>query len=186
MARPTALLWSIVLCLVGGSVACGPNAIPRSSAEQAMFGVASFRIHPSFTQISTIGDSHKPNGIEAVLEFLDGFGDPTRASGKLRFELYNFISADSDHRGARLAMWSTSLDTREDQMSHWDTATRAYTFELVYPQIKPNVAYVLLVQYDREDTRLFSRLVLEPPAKDGFQGDRITQHAPPDAPSHGL
>ena len=175
------------LALVGG---CGPSRAPRTADEQALFGAVSFRIHPAFTQIKEWSDAHKPDGIEAVLEFQDQFNDPTRAAGDVRFELYNFHPADPDHRGHRLAIWSATLSGRDDQIGHWDPAARGYSFQLAYPTIRVDHAYVLTAQFDRGSTRLFDQLIIEPTSspttKQGRHADRRIKHAPADAPGHGL
>jgi hypothetical protein len=144
----------------------------------------SFRVHPTFTQIKNWTGGPKPDGIEAVVEFEDQFGDPTRAVGKIRFELYAFFPNSPDHRGRRLAFWSASLDSHEDQISRWDTAARGYSFQLAYDNISTQRAYVLTAQVDRGKTRLFDELIIEPSLKDGYHGDRRTQKAPTDAPGH--
>ena len=178
---PLLLLLGVTLGLCG----CGPAIIARSADEQAMFGVAAFRLHPTFTQIKSWTGKAKADGIEAVIEFDDQFGDPTRAAGQVRFELYKFLFDSPDHRGQRLAIWATSLSGKDDQMAHWDPAARAYSFQLNFDKISTEHSYVLTAQYDRDATRLFSQLVIEPSEKEGFHGDRRTQHAPLNGPGHG-
>jgi hypothetical protein len=151
-----------------------------------MFGPISFRIHPTFTQIKSWTGGATPDGIDAVIEFQDSFGDPTRASGTVRFELYAFRGSEPLHNGGRIASWSGSLDSRDDQMAHWDPAARGYNFQLTFNRLQKNHAYVLTAQFDRNGTRLFDKLILEPSAKEGYHGDRRTQHAPGNAPSHSI
>ncbi len=151
-----------------------------------MFGAVSFRIHPAFTQVKNLSGGQTPDGIEAVLEFLDQFGDPTRGAGKVRFELYGFLDADPTHTGNRLALWSSSLEDQDDQVAHWDAAARGYSFQLSYPQIRADRAYVLVAQFDRDKTRLFDRLVIEPSYKDASPKSRRNRHAPADGPGHGI
>ena len=57
------------------------------------------RIHPIFTQIADWTHSGKPDGIEAQLEFTDQFGDPTKASGKVLFELFSYQNDSPDRAG---------------------------------------------------------------------------------------
>ncbi|HEY2588515.1 MAG TPA: hypothetical protein VGI81_22430, partial [Tepidisphaeraceae bacterium] len=67
-----------VLMLLG----CGESSpYPRSPLDQQMFGPASVRIHPTFTQVRDWSGHGKPDGIEATLEIQDQFGEPTRATG---------------------------------------------------------------------------------------------------------
>jgi hypothetical protein len=174
------------VCLLALAAGCGPTAPPRSADEQAMFGAVAFRIHPTFTQIKDWSGRKKPDGIEAIIEFDDQFGEPTRAAGTIRLELYHFQEDDPDHRGHRLAIWSATLGNHDDQVGHWDPAARGYAFQLVFPQIRLDHAYVLTAQFDRNHTRLFDQLILEPSAKDGYKGDRRVKHAPADAPNSGV
>lgn len=176
-------IWLAAIVCASG---CVSRPAPRSPVEQAMFGAVSFRIHPTFTQIKDWSGNHKPDGIEAVVEFQDQFGDPTRAAGNLRFELYHFSAADPDHRGTRIAIWPASLATKDDQIAHWDAAARGYTFQLALPSISNNRTYVLSAQFDRPNQRLFDQLIIEPSTKEGFHGERRILHAPTDAPGHGL
>ena len=103
-----------------------------------MFGAISFRIHPTFTQIKEWSRAgKKPDGIEAIIEFDDQFGEPTAPPDAIRLELYNFQESDPDHRGHRLAIWSATLSDHDDQVGHWDPAARGYTFQLAFPQFAP-------------------------------------------------
>jgi hypothetical protein len=51
--------------------------------EANVLGPASMRIHPIFTQPRDWTGDARPDGIEALVEFLDQFGDPTKASGRV-------------------------------------------------------------------------------------------------------
>jgi hypothetical protein len=183
MPRIGYLLLLPALWLVSG---CCPTLAPRTPAEEAMFGPARFRIHPAFTQIKNWSHGPKLDGVDAVVEFQDTFGEPTRATGTLRFELYTIRPSEPDHRGVRIASWSGALATRDDQIAHWDAATRGYNFQLAFDKIQKDHAYVLTAQFNRNGTRLFDQLILEPSVKEGYHGDRRTQHAPSNAPGHGI
>ena len=177
----------LALCIVAlVAPGCSPLAHPRTADEQAMFGSISFRIHPAFTQIKDWTGDNKPDGIEAILEFEDQFGEPTRAAGTVRFELYTFRAAEPDHRGQRLATWAASLGGHDDQVAHWDRAARGYSFQLGYPTIHLDHAYILSAQFDRPGSRLFDQLILEPSSKEGFHGDRRNQRAQPALPAAGF
>lgn len=173
-----------VLAFVGG---CGHTSPIRTVDEQAMFGAVTFRIHPTFTQVKEWTGGKTPDGVEAIVEFDDQFGDPTRAAGTIRFELYNFQADDPDHRGHRLAIWSATLGDKDDQIGHWDPAARGYAFQLAFPAIRTDHGYVLTAQFDRNNTRLFDQLIIEPTmVKEGSHGDRRTKHAPSNAPGSGI
>src|SRR5437763_1601434 len=98
--------------IVGGQVAavltlvllcgCEPETFSRSMTEQQMFGPTTMRIHPTFTQVKDWTGDSKPDGVEAFLELSDQFGEPTRATGTIRFELYSFHEAEEERRGKQL------------------------------------------------------------------------------------
>jgi len=151
---------------------------PRSEAprDEASFGPAGMRIHPVFTRFKDWTGDNQPDGIEAMVEFTDAFGDPTKASGRLLFELFTFQSNQPDPRGRRVANpWIGALQSSEDQRDRWNRASRSYTFPLELPRPDPSVDYVLTAQYDSPDgRRYFGRLILEA-RKDEFPRRPATQ-----------
>jgi hypothetical protein len=136
------------------------------------FGPTTLSVHPTFTQVKDWTGDGKPDGVEAVVELLDEFEEPTRGAGTLLFELHAYRPDHPDHAGQRLAEpWTGSLLTKEDQPKHWSPALRAYTFQLPYPQVAIGQTYVLVVTFEtiggatREGGgRLFDRRIVEPPA----------------------
>jgi len=86
------------------------------------------RIHP-FTSMRTFEESNV-RGVEARIETLDAFGDPVKAFGEFRFELWSYRANNPEHKGKLLNNWTVSTnDARANQM-HWDHVTRAYLFKL--------------------------------------------------------
>ena len=157
-------LFSVVLLLLSGCENLQP--FPRTQSNEEMFGPATIRIHPTFTQIRDWSGHGKPDGIEALLEVQDQFGEPTRSSGKAIFELYAYRKISPNVRGIRLAgPWVERLSTKEDQVAHWNSALRGYTFQLPYEKIESRREYVLTVQFDLDGVkggRMFDQLILEP------------------------
>jgi hypothetical protein len=171
----------VILC-----VGCDSQPYPRSELDQQMFGPAAVRIHPTFTVVRDWTGDGKPDGIEATLEVQDQFGDPTRSTGRVMFELWEYRKESPEVRGRRIGgPWITSLNAKDQQQEHWNAALRAYTFQLAYPQISTSHYYVLTVQFDlngdvatTEPTshptthpgRLFDRLILEPQGEEAGHG----------------
>lgn len=122
------------------------------------------RIHPIFTQVEDWNKDGKLDGIEAQLEFQDQFGDPTKASGRVLFELFDYRRDSPDPRGQRVAgPWVASLETLDEQREHWNTTLRTYRFQLKYPQIKRDKSYVLTAIFELSDGgRFFDRIILPP------------------------
>jgi hypothetical protein len=174
-----------ILLLVPLFVGCQHAPSPRSQSEEQMFGPSSMRIHPAFTQVKNwVGDS-RMDGIEVVLELEDQFGEPTRAAGTLRFELWTFREAAAERRGTQLAQpWIFQLNTRSEQNAHWNPVERGYTFQLSYDKISADRRYVLTAQFDRPEGRLFDQLIVEPSDKDAIKGERHAVRAPDHAPGH--
>jgi hypothetical protein len=122
------------------------------------------RIHPIFTQIEDWNKDGKPDGIEAQLEFQDQFGDPTKASGRALFELFDYRTDSPDPRGRRVAgPWVGSLATLDEQHERWNTTLRTYRFQLNYPEVRADKAYVLTAVFElTSGGRFFDRVVLTP------------------------
>ena len=141
---------------------------PNPAARAQMFGPVSIRIHPTFTQVKDWTGDGTPDGIEALLEVRDQFGEPIRAAGRVIFELYDYRQDYPDPRGKELTNpWIKPLTTREDQEAYWNGVVDAYSFNLALPEIEPGRTYVLTASFEvDEDRRLFDQLNLGPRAGD--------------------
>ncbi len=129
-----------------------------------MFGPATVHIHPIFTQVEDWTEDGIPDGIEVLLELRDQFNEPTKATGRLLFELHEYRQGSLDPRGERLANpWIGSLRTLDEQSARWRRTFRAYKFQLAMPGISRSRHYVLSVMFrGAAGTRLFDRIILEP------------------------
>jgi len=143
--------------------ACQPattRLTERDNADAPLFAPTDLRIHP-FTALKDWNGDNKPDGIEALLELDDRFREPTRATGTVLFELFEYRRNHPDPRGDRLAAWRGSLQTIEEQRARWNRISRTYTFQLAYPAIKAEHSYVLQAWFDVGGRRLTSQVVLE-------------------------
>ena len=152
----------MMLLFVATGCGSSPTPVPRSSADAALFAPVSMRVHPIFTQVKDwTGDGH-PDGVEALLEFQDQFGDPTKAAGTAVFELYNYRRGNVDPRGERIVNpWVGSLQTLAEQQARWNRTSRTYFFQLEYPAIRADHSYVLTATFDTGATRFFDQIVIE-------------------------
>lgn len=158
--RSTAVVLAMLLWL-SGCDSVKPR--PRDQTDAAMFGPAAMRIHPIFTQVSDWTGDGKLDGIEALIELQDQFGDTTKASGRIVFELYEYRAYSPDPRGERLAFWTAQLSTTTDQSERWNRTSRTYSFTLAYDQIRPDRTYVLAATFELSSGgRFFDRIILEP------------------------
>src|SRR5262245_62034333 len=95
MHRRLFALGLLVISMLLASAGCDSSSPhPRSQTDAALFGPAAMRIHPIFTQVKDWTGDGKPDGIEALIELQDQFGDPTKASGRIVFELYEYRAYD--------------------------------------------------------------------------------------------
>jgi hypothetical protein len=157
-------LLALALLLTIASTGCqsGDAPYPRDDVDAALFGPSAMRVHPIFTRLSDWTGDGTPDGIEALIELQDQFGDPTKASGTIIFELYTYRKYSPDVRGDRLAVWTGSLQTLQDQKDHWNRTSRTYSFQLAKPYISPTSDYVLTAQFDLAGGgRFFGRTILE-------------------------
>ena len=145
----------------------------RDASDAALFGPAAMRVHPIFTQVADWTGDGRPDGIEALVELQDQFGDPTKASGRLVFELYEYRAYSPDPRGERLAFWNGQLATADDQAQRWNRTSRTYSFPLSFEPIRTDRAYVLAATFELSGGgRFFDRIVMEP-----------REHAPAPSPA---
>jgi hypothetical protein len=184
----TMLRFALAIVLLGLIAGCdGTGGFDRSALDQKMFGPASIRLHPTFTQVRDVSGKGKVDGIEVTLEVQDKFGESTRSTGRVMFELFGYRKDSPDVRGLRIGgPWVANLDTRAEQDEHWNAALRAYTFELSFPHIRRDRYYVLTAQFDLNSAaaltqpstepvdaaqtqpagRLFAELIIEPQIDD--------------------
>jgi len=176
---------TLLACCIVAGCGSGKPPVPRTQDAAVMFAPVSMRIHPIFTQPKDWTGDEKDDGIEALLEFTDQFGDPTKASGTVIFELYAYQPYSPDPRGERLVNpWIGSLGTLPEQQARWNRTSRTYTFQLEYPQIAKQRNYVLMATFDTGNTRFFDRIILENPAKEpAKEPERVPIPAPTTAPT---
>lgn len=142
---------------------CSRPARPSPDPE-AIFEPSAMRLHPVFTRVADWTADGRPDGIEALIELQDRFGDPTKASGRVIFELYAYRSDQPDPRGQRLVNpWIGDLTTLRDQEQRWNRTSRTYSFPLLWPAIDPAQTYVLTATFELGGGgRFFDRLVVTP------------------------
>src|SRR5580658_9637770 len=121
-----------LLLLAALTAITGCSAKRATPANIDMFTPTGMRIHPIFTQLADLDKSGKMDGIEAQLEFQDQFGDPTKASGQVLFELFNYHRNSPDPRSLERVggPWIESLASLDEQKARWNTTLRTYRFDL--------------------------------------------------------
>ena len=151
----------LVLALAGCSGQMSP--VPRSGVDQQFFGPATMKLNPVFSKVADFDGDNLPDGIEAVVELQDTFGDPTKAAGRVVFTIYQFHPYSPDNRGPRLAgPFEGRVDSLADQSARWSRVNRAYIFQLALTGARLDRDYVVEAMFETTDgRRLFDRLFIE-------------------------
>ena len=163
---------AVVAAVVAGGCRSTPNVVtPYLEGPRAAQGKVprpidlllpqKIRIHP-FTTLRTLED-RDVLGVEARIEAIDAFGDPTKAFGDVRFELHAYRVNGPDNKGKRLNVWQISIGDPVSNMAHWDHVTRSYLFKLeLTRQTEPAAdRYVLVAVFASPYTqRLFAEHVM--------------------------
>jgi len=159
--RKIALLVALAAMVVGCQNS--PSPFARSEADNRLFGPVAMRLHPIFTGVKDWTGDGRPDGIEALIELQDQFGDPTKASGRVVFELYDYRAFNPERRGERVANpWIGYLETLDEQRDRWNRTSRTYSFQLQFDDIQPNNTYVLTAEFQLTGgQRFFDRIILE-------------------------
>ena len=119
------MLWMMCGCVwKGGQDHIRPSRL--DDAQEWRSTPSRIRVYPStrFTQ-----DSDQPI-LDARIELVDDMGDPVKAAGRLRLELFARSATGKPDIGQRLYSWDVSTWTLADQKRHYDPITRAYLFRL--------------------------------------------------------
>jgi hypothetical protein len=87
----------------------------------------SLKVH-SFTRI---GEFETGNyGLEAYIQAIDSWGEPTKAFGDFRFELYEFRPFHQEKKGRQIEMWQVHVEQVTENRNYWHHHTRSYQFLL--------------------------------------------------------
>ena len=150
----------VFLSALAAGCASDPSLAPQNQDE--MFAPRAVRLHPVFTKIGSWSGDERAEGIEALVELRDQFGDTCKGAGSLVFELFEYRTNQPDPRGRRLYnAWQVDIDTVEQQRARWDKTGRSYTFRLAADRINANGRYVLTVGFTpTTGPRMFDRIVL--------------------------
>jgi hypothetical protein len=83
-----------------------------------------------FTQTKTF-ESGQP-GIEVRAQPLDQFGDPTKAVGSYRIEIFEYVLRTTDPKGHRIGHWYVSVLDTDSNRKYYDPIDRSYSFPLLW------------------------------------------------------
>ena len=127
---------ALIIIMLAATVGCNESAdLNTAAADQQvpepinLLLPKTIRIHP-FTGTRDFDQSGGIRGIDVRIEAVDHYGDPTKAFGTMRFELYRFQPNSIDPKGKRIAVWEESTIEPAKNLLHWDKITRTYEFKL--------------------------------------------------------
>ena len=83
-----------------------------------------------FTRSKDFNGDGADDGLEVRLQPLDQFGDPTKAVGSYRIEVFQYRVRTSEPRGDRLGHWFVSVLDADSSRRYYDPVDRSYVFPL--------------------------------------------------------
>ena len=178
VSRQTAA-WALgALCVLAG---CDDslNAMRRNGAQSGMPGAVSrenpyqhvnvpsplnellpraIQIH-EFTSVEKFTAAKQ--GVNVRLQCTDGFGSRTKAFGRFRFELRQFVPAEANKAGDLIRWWVVDLLDVAANKQHWQNTLMLYEFKLECDQpLTMNTKYVLVAAFESPYTdRMFTERV---------------------------
>lgn len=121
------------------------------------------KIHHSSTVERTEAEGEF-DGLIVACEVEDRFGDPVKALGVMRFEVYAYARSQPDNKGARVGFWpNVSIDSLEAIQQHWDGVWGLYRFNLRWErEVEEKERFVVEATLTTpEGEQLSDKLVLE-------------------------
>ena len=101
-----------------------------------------------FTQSTNFDDVAGPDGLEVRLQPLDQFGDPTKAVGSYRIEVFEQRIRTGEPRGNRLGHWFVSVLDAKANRRYYDPVDRSYVFPLLWDhEIAAGTAVIVQATY---------------------------------------
>jgi hypothetical protein len=173
----------IAVLLVAG---CADTGDMPAGPREDLFAARAVKIHPVFTRITDWTGDGKLDGIDALVELRDQFGDTTKGAGTFTFELFEVRQDRPDGKGRRVSdPWHAEVITPDQQRARWSKTSRCYTFRLQSSEASKG-SHMLAVTYAPAGggPRSFDQVVLTARATEDLEGDSTTQptQTPPPAP----
>ena len=142
-----------------------PAANPGDDAMVSLLMPCRIEIVEPFTRVRDFDQDNALDGIELLMQAVNSLDNPgLQIVGKIRIELYEFVEASAQPKGARVDHWAVDLSSVELQQKHWNQLTQMYEFRLeVDPAVLPRKRkFVLAVTYDTpQGVHLTDECVLE-------------------------
>jgi hypothetical protein len=85
-----------------------------------------------FTESKDFSGAGTPEGIEVRVQPIDQFGDPTKAIGSYRIEVFEYHPRSGEKRGPRLGHWFVPVLDVESNRKYYVSVDRSYVFPLLW------------------------------------------------------
>ena len=161
LSRKGLLLSLLALCWCGCEE-FRPRPVPDVDVRELLKPVR-IKIHHS-SSVERKDAGGKFNGLVVACEVEDRFGDPVKALGVMRFEVYAYARSQPKNKGPRIGFWpNVSIDSLEAIQQHWDGVWGLYRFNLEWQQqVEEKDRFVLEATLTTpEGEQLTDTLVLE-------------------------
>jgi len=101
-----------------------------------------------FTRSKDFDGRGGDDGIEVRLQPIDQFGDPTKAVGSYRIELFAYHHKTLARRGRRLGHWFVAVLDAESNRKYYDPIDRSYVFPLLWEEpLAPGLMVIVQATY---------------------------------------
>jgi hypothetical protein len=120
-----------------------PGGATPAPAWAMMFAPKSLFISP-FTKSKDFDGKGDDDGLEVRIRPLDQFGDPTKAVGSYRIEVFQYRVRTSEHKGDRVGHWFVPVLDAESNRKYYDDVDRSYVFPLLWQTPIPSGTSVIV------------------------------------------
>ena len=127
----------------GPALPAPPGGTGPVPAWAAMFAPKSLEVG-YFTRTRDFDGMPGDDGIEVRVQPMDQFGDPTKAVGSYRVEVFMYQYKSDNKRGQRLGHWFVSVLDAESNRTYYDPIDRSYVFPLLWDQPLPRGLTVIV------------------------------------------
>jgi len=101
-----------------------------------------------FTRSKNFDDVPGDDGLEVRLQPLDRFGDPTKAVGWHRIEVFEYRLRTGEKLGRRMGHWFVAVLDEASNRQYYDPVDRSYVFPLLWDtEIEPGSAVIVQATY---------------------------------------
>lgn len=116
----------------GGPKLPAPEGGTKSAPPWATLFAPAGLVIGFFTRSRDFDGQPGDDGLEIRLQPLDQFGDPTKAVGSYRIEVFQYRLRSNERKGARLGHWFISVLDAESNRKYYDPVDRSYVFPLLW------------------------------------------------------